>query len=144
MFSPAGRSSSEHILHIHPSWPFLWRRCAPQICRRGQQGVTVQSLLAQHHLKQHGETSTSDIMIQHQTHKWDNRDKEFETRQTNLTPNVDINVSDHNMQRFLPSIKTALRTANTAPTTMLFWEAARRWRSQDDRIPTEDLSAKSW
>lgn len=26
---------------------------------------------------------------------------------------------------------------------MLFCEAARRWRSQDDRIPTEDLSTKS-
>lgn len=43
----------------------------------------------------------------------------------------------------VPSIKTALRTANTAPTTMLFWEAARRWRSQDDRMPTGDLSVES-
>lgn len=55
--SPAGRWSSEHTLHIHPSWPFLWKHCGPQICRQGQQGVTVLSLWARHHLKQQGETS---------------------------------------------------------------------------------------
>lgn len=63
--SPAGRSSSEHTLHTHPSWLFLWRHCAPQICRRAQQGVTVLSLLALHHLKQ----QQNSVM----------------TRQTNLT-----------------------------------------------------------
>lgn len=30
----------------------------------------------------------------------------------------------------IPSTNTALRTANTAPSTMRFWEAASRWRSQ--------------
>lgn len=42
----------------------------------------------------------------------------------------------------IPSTNTALRTANTAPSTMRFWEAASRWRSQEDRIPTVGLSAR--
>lgn len=42
----------------------------------------------------------------------------------------------------IPSTNTALRTANTAPSTMRFWEAASRWRSQEDRIPTVGLSVR--
>lgn len=43
-----------------------------------------------------------------------------------------------------PSTNTALRTANTAPSTMRFWEAASRWRSQEDRIPTVGLFPSDW
>lgn len=35
----------------------------------------------------------------------------------------------------LPSIKIAFKTANTAPTSILLWAAAKRWRSQEERIP---------
>lgn len=35
----------------------------------------------------------------------------------------------------LPSIKIAFRTANTAPTSILLWAAAKRWRSQEEQIP---------
>lgn len=46
-------------------------------------------------------------------------------------------------ERISPSMKTAFRTANTAPTTMLFWDAASKWRSQDDLMPTVALSERS-
>lgn len=49
--SPADRSSSKHILHMHPNWLFLWRHCPLQICHRGQKCVTALSLVAQHRLK---------------------------------------------------------------------------------------------
>lgn len=49
--SPADRSSSKHILHTHPNWLFLWRRCLLQICHLGQKCVTALSLVAQHRLK---------------------------------------------------------------------------------------------
>lgn len=48
----------------------------------------------------------------------------------------------HSLPTPIPSTNTALRTANTAPSTMRFWEAASRWRSQEDRIPTVGLSAE--
>lgn len=44
---------------------------------------------------------------------------------------------------FLFYTNTALRTANTAPSTMRFWEAASRWRSQEERIPTVGLSGET-
>lgn len=40
-------------------------------------------------------------------------------------------------------MKTAFKTANTAPTTMLFWEAANKWRSHDDLMPTVALSEEN-
>lgn len=49
--SPADRSSSKHILHTHPNWLFLWRRCLLRICHLGQRCVTTLSLVAQHRLK---------------------------------------------------------------------------------------------
>lgn len=49
--SPADRSSSEHTWRTHPSWLFLWRHCACQICHRGQRDVTDPSLAAPHHLQ---------------------------------------------------------------------------------------------
>lgn len=42
----------------------------------------------------------------------------------------------------VPSTNTALRTANTAPSTMRFWDAASRWRSQEERMPTVGLSGE--
>lgn len=48
----------------------------------------------------------------------------------------------HYLPTPIPSTNTALRTANTAPSTMRFWEAASRWRSQEERIPTVGLSGE--
>lgn len=48
----------------------------------------------------------------------------------------------HSLPTPVPSTNTALRTANTAPSTMRFWEAASRWRSQEERIPTVGLSGE--
>ena len=49
----------------------------------------------------------------------------------------------HSLPTPIPSTNTALRTANTAPSTMRFWEAASRWRSQEERIPTVGLSGET-
>lgn len=58
--SPADRSSSKRILHTHPNWLFLWRRCPLQICHLGQKCVKALSLLAQHRLKKITLNSTSN------------------------------------------------------------------------------------
>lgn len=47
-----------------------------------------------------------------------------------------------NTSRYTPRTKTAFSTAKTAPSTIRFWEAASKWRSQEERIPTVGLSAK--
>lgn len=136
--SPADRSSSKHILHTHPNWLFLWRRCLLQICHLGQKCVTALSLVAQHRLKNITlKLPSVPPKLNIFRHTCAANQTEIESRHNGPIFHLQkSNVRFRHETRNSPSMNTALRTANTAPTTMLFWEAARRWRSQDDRIPT--------
>lgn len=120
--SPADRLSSKHILHTHPNWRFLWRRCPLQICHRGQKCATALSLVARHRLKNITINSPSlPPRFNIFSHTCDANQTEIESSHNG--PIFHFQESNVGLRRLTgnsPSMNTALRTANTAPTTMLF------------------------